>query len=251
MIHTLSGTTLILYLLAAYLYRKTRYAVGSALTAAGAVFHLLYLALWLSPGPVFDLGHILSVVTLFCATLFLLFGRMRFRSLSAVALLFIVILYSISAVLIHYVEGATRQWDLLLSTHVAVTLAGLVCFLFCSFVSFSYLLQSRMLKSKKNAAGILGKLPPLRELAAVSKQFLAAGVWTLTVGLWLGFIYAANARLQLPFYDPKLVWSAVLLIYFGALLALRGRLGERKLARYCSLGAVLVFIALIFSVSRT
>jgi ABC-type uncharacterized transport system permease subunit len=250
MIHALSITALVLYLVAAWLYRRERHAVGSALTLAGALFHLLYLILWLKPGPSFDLGHVLSVVAFFSVTGFLIFGRRRFRALSALALLLVLVIYLASAVLIHYSQSETRQWDLLLSVHVATTLAGLVCFIFCSFVSFSYLLQSRVLKSGRAAFGILGRLPSLRELAAVGRQFLAAGVWTLTVGLWLGFIYAANSRLQMPLYDPKLIWSAVLLVYFGALLALRGGLGERKLARYCSLGVVLVFIALFFSVSR-
>jgi len=248
LLHVLSGAALVLYIISCAAFGRAKGPAGSILAGAGTFIHA-----WVSVSTrdQSGLGFWLSLATLATALVFLLYGRKRFRGLASAIMLLVVILYALSAILAHLEDPAQRleNWTLLLIAHIATTLAGVICFLFASFAATALLWQDRSLK-RKRVEGIVDHLPPIRVLATLSRQFLSAGIWSMTIGLCFGFLYAIDLELKIPVWDPKLLWSMVVLLYYGVLLTARagGRLSELRFARLCSLGSILVFLSLFAAI---
>lgn len=253
MTHALSGAALVLYLIACALFarkdgQEDGKLSGRVSLAGGILLHLISLVAEIRSSLGFGLGLGISIASLIAASIVFFLVTVKLRGLSSGAVLVVIVLYMLSAVLVHLDEQAKQipHWGLNLWVHIATTLTGVICFLFGSFFSFVYLLQDRLLKGKK-VGNLIGKLPSLRDLSVLSLQFVQAGIWTMTAGILLGFLFANDISLSVSAKDPKLIWSLLMLVYYGVVLTARreGMLTEFRFVKFCSFGAVLVVLALI------
>jgi len=245
-IHVFSGAALVLYLLSCGFFSRKRGSAGIVLAAIGVGLHLL--SILLLPEPLrLDFGNFLSLLALVSVFAFLLLGRGKYRSLASAVMLLSVVLYTISAVVVHLEQPANKaeqSWNLVLLAHVASTFAGSICFLFCGFFSLAFLFQDRMLKKKRSLNSVYG-FPSLRELNAVSVNLVTAGIWAMIAGFGIGFFYALDASQKIPVRDPKLLFSAITLLYFCILANSRGRFSESRFAKFSVLGVILLIASIV------
>ena len=107
----------------------------------------------------------------------------------------------------------------LVSLHVALILLAYGAFGLGSAAGLMYLTQEHDLKFHKLRA-IVSALPSIQGLELVIARFLVVGVVLLTAGLSLSPLLLRQAQTANPLADPKVLWSAfVLLLYTGLLVA--------------------------------
>lgn len=119
----------------------------------------------------------------------------------------------------------------LVSLHVALILLAYGAFGLGSAAGVMYLTQEHDLKFHKLRA-IISTLPSIQGLELVIGRFLISGVVLLAAGLALSPFLLQKAQTANPLADPKVLWSAfVLLLYVGLLVAhWRFSPGGRKFA---------------------
>jgi ABC-type transport system involved in cytochrome c biogenesis permease subunit len=116
------------------------------------------------------------------------------------------------------------------SLHASLILLSYGAFGVSFVASIMFLSQEHDLKFRKLRA-VISLLPPIERLEKVINRMLVAGFILLTVGLALAPFIIGHS--QAPVWrDPKTLWSAVLWLFYGALLAMRWMFsqGGRKFA---------------------
>lgn len=107
----------------------------------------------------------------------------------------------------------------LVSLHVALILLAYGAFGLGSAAGVMYLTQEHDLKFHKLRA-LVSALPSIQGLEVVIGRFLLIGVVLLAAGLSLSPLLLKHAQSANPLADPKVLWSAfVLLLYVGLLVA--------------------------------
>ncbi|MFA6545350.1 MAG: cytochrome c biogenesis protein CcsA [Limisphaerales bacterium] len=112
----------------------------------------------------------------------------------------------------------------LVSLHVALILLAYGSFGLGSAAGVMYLTQEHDLKFHKLRA-IISTLPPIERLELVIGRFLVAGVILLAAGLSLSPFLLRQAQTPSPLGDPKVLWSAFVLVLYTGLLAAHWRFG--------------------------
>ena len=107
-----------------------------------------------------------------------------------------------------------------------------------------YLLQERMLKSKK-FSGLFYRLPSLDTLDSMNYKCLTFGFPLMTMGIISGAIWANSAWGGYWRWDPKETWALITWFLYAALLHGRLTIGWR--GRRAAIFAIIGFCFLLFS----
>jgi len=128
--------------------------------------------------------------------------------------------------------------------HVTLAFLGNAVFAIAFVAGVMYLLQERMLKSKK-FSGLYFRLPSLNTLDAINYKCLTFGFPLMTMGIISGAVWANSAWGGYWRWDPKETWALITWFYYAALL--HGRLSVGWRGRRAAIFAIIGFLCLLFS----
>lgn len=133
--------------------------------------------------------------------------------------------------------------------HVTLSMLGTVGFAVAFAAGIMYLIQERLLKSKRFNV-LYTKLPPLDYLDHLNQQSIVLGFPLLTLGIITGAISAEFARGSYLNWNPEQTWAIVTWIFYFVVLVGRLTVGWRaKRAAYLTIigfvGVVLTFIGVL------
>ncbi len=215
----------------------------------GFLFHLASLlssSLERQRFPLLELKETLSVLGCMLVGLHLFFSR-RIRlegfgcSISLLALAFTAAAYFVPIKLSGVPEILETFWFPL---HTITCFLGMGAFALAFCAGVLYLLQERMIKSKKfgNTSRFL---PSLDSLDRVNHCAMVVGFPLLSVGLLSGALWANYSLGGLPFGDPKVILSALTWMTYAILVHQRFLVGWR--GRKAAVLAILGFFAVMFT----
>ena len=146
------------------------------------------------------------------------------------------------------VHGVSRT---LLMFHIAANVGGVGLFLIAGAAGSVYLVQERRLRTKKRAALIGSRLPPLDALDTTTHRLLLAGFPLLTFGVVTGAVFShqLSSTGSAEFLRSLLGYATWLLL--GAVLVLRKTAGFRgRKAAYGTVAGVLcmLIVMLLYAV---
>jgi cytochrome c-type biogenesis protein CcsB len=128
--------------------------------------------------------------------------------------------------------------------HVSLAFLGHAVFAIAGAAGIMYLLQERMLKSKK-FSGLFYRLPSLDTLDNMNYKCLTFGFPLMTMGIISGAIWANSAWGGYWRWDPKEAWALITWFLYAALL--HGRLTVGWRGRRAAIFAIIGFAFLLFS----
>jgi cytochrome c-type biogenesis protein CcsB len=133
--------------------------------------------------------------------------------------------------------------------HVTLSMLGTVGFAIAFVAGLMYLIQERLLKSKRFNV-LYAKLPPLDFLDKLNQQSILFGFPLLTLGIIFGAISAEFTRGSLLSWNPEQTWALVTWVFYFIVLMGRITVGWRaKRAAYLTIigfaGVVLTFIGVV------
>ncbi len=107
-----------------------------------------------------------------------------------------------------------------------------------------YLIQEGTIKAKRRGF-FFRRLPSLELLDRVGYTCIVSGFTLLTIGLVTGIIYAKTAWGKFWSWDPKEIWSAVVWLFYAALLHERLTVGWR--GRKAAIMSIIGFAVILFT----
>jgi cytochrome c-type biogenesis protein CcsB len=128
--------------------------------------------------------------------------------------------------------------------HVTLAFLGNAVFAVAFIAGIMYLLQERMLKSKK-FSGLFFRLPSLDTLDSINYRCLTLGFPLMTMGIVSGAVWANSALGSYWRWDPKETWALITWFLYAALL--HGRLAIGWRGRKAALLAIIGFFCLLFT----
>ena len=111
-----------------------------------------------------------------------------------------------------------------LIAHVVTCFLGYAAFAVSCGISALYLLKTARSEEKR---GVIGMLPPLRELEEINYQMILFGFLWLSVGIITGSVWANSAWGTYWSWDPKETWSLITWFIYAAILHTRAMKGRR------------------------
>jgi cytochrome c-type biogenesis protein CcsB len=248
--------TLLIYLAATVAYlagiisrRKGAETAGRWLMRGGFVLHCATLsARYLAAGytPVTNLHESLSFFAWSIVGIFLLFD-LRYRLavlgafLSPLALL-LMLFGSAMPMELRQLNPVLDSWWF--PVHVTLAFLGNAIFAVAFIAGIMYLLQERMLKSKK-FSGLFFRLPSLETLDSINYRCLTWGFPLMTMGIVSGAAWAHSAWGDFWRWDPKETWALITWFIYAALL--HGRLAIGWRGSRAALLAIIGFFCLLFT----
>lgn len=133
--------------------------------------------------------------------------------------------------------------------HVTLSMLGTVGFAVAFVAGIMYLIQDKLLKSKRFNV-LYSKLPPLDFLDRLNQQSIVMGFPLLTMGIITGAISAEFARGSYLSWNPEQLWALATWLFYFVVLMGRLTVGWRaKRAAYLTIigfaGVVLTFIGVV------
>lgn len=133
--------------------------------------------------------------------------------------------------------------------HVTLSMLGTVGFAVAFVAGLMYVIQERLLKSKRFNV-LYAKLPPLDFLDDLNQRSIVLGFPLLTLGIITGAISAEFARGSYLNWNPEQTWALVTWVFYFVVLMGRITVGWRaKRAAYLTIigfvGVVLTFIGVV------
>lgn len=128
--------------------------------------------------------------------------------------------------------------------HVTLAFSGNAVFTVAFVAGVMYLLQERMLKSKK-FSGLYHRLPSLQTLDSINYKCLTFGFPLMTMGIISGAVWANSAWGGYWRWDPKETWALITWFLYAALL--HGRLTVGWRGRRAAIFAIIGFLCLLFT----
>ena len=249
--------TMVLYLVAtvsylAYLLRRsdalTKISLG--ITAVGFVFHTTALVARMfgtSAAPSPPSFH--EALSFFSWMLILVFLAVEFRHHIHVLGSFIVPLALVSLVSAAALPETVPTLQPVFKTlwfHVTLSMLGTVGFAVAFVAGVMYLIQERLLKSKRFNV-LYSKLPALDFLDHLNQQSIVIGFPLLTLGIVTGAISADFARGSYVSWNPEQTWALVTWLFYFIVLLGRLTVGWRaKRAAYLTvIGFACVILTLV------
>ncbi|MBK8171845.1 MAG: cytochrome c biogenesis protein CcsA [Sandaracinaceae bacterium] len=132
--------------------------------------------------------------------------------------------------------------SIILPLHVGVNILGIVAFALAFAVSIAYLLQERLLLTKR-LGGVFQRLPPLHELDSLGFRLVTIGFPLLTIGIVSGAFFAARIDEAGSTFSMSHLTAYLAWIFFAAVLVLRIAAGWR--GRRAAIGTMLGFFCAI------
>jgi ABC-type transport system involved in cytochrome c biogenesis permease subunit len=226
--------------------RKAFSIATDALAAIAVPSHLAYLlvlGLTARKLPLTSIFEALSAIAFFLALLswVLRFAAgARATAVFAFPLIFALqLLSSIGSGVVYLEQGLFPS--ILLMAHSAATLFGYAGFAYSMILGLMYLHLFRELKTKKPRL-MFDRLPPLEVLNRTNEIALIVGFASLTAGIVLGIVLAAQVWGRVPLEDPKIVLSVLLWLAYVAGFVSRITFGwsGRKLSYVAVLGFLVI-----------
>jgi ABC-type uncharacterized transport system permease subunit len=145
-------------------------------------------------------------------------------------------------------SSARHGW---LIAHISLIFAGYAALVLSFSASLIYLLQEKVIKSKRSA-GLLSRLPALQVTDEIGFRSLLIGFPFMTAGLVAGLIIAQASFGHIDFQDPKILLSVLTWAVYLVLLYTRWSAGWRgRRAAYLAAGtfamAIVAWAANYFS----
>ena len=140
------------------------------------------------------------------------------------------------------VSPALQSWWF--PVHVTLAFLGDAVFAVAFIAGIMYLLQERMLKSKKFSA-LYYRLPSLETLDSINYKSLTFGFPLITMGIISGAVWANSAWGGYWRWDPKETWALITWFFYAALL--HGRLTVGWRGRRAAIFAIIGFLCLLFT----
>lgn len=222
--------------------------LASFLLASGIVCHyfaLLERSHWIHAVPYDDLYGSMSLFAWLLAVTYLGLELLhRQRSVGALVTLLLVIWIALVAAFapdIILASPPARGPDFAL--HVTLNTWAYAAFALSFILSLVYLLQDRMLRSRRPGAAFW-RFPALDVLDRMARSSVYIGLATMIVGVSLGFMYERRLTGSISWTDPKVVITLAIFIIYLLYLGLSRAAGWRgaRAAKICALNfAVVLF----------
>jgi cytochrome c-type biogenesis protein CcsB len=239
----------ILYLVDVIARREQAGKAGRWVLVAGFLLHCATILLrYVQTGhpPVVNLPESLSFFALLIVGIFLLFDlKYRLTILGAFSCPLALAMMIVGAATIApepTINPLLDSWWF--PVHVTLAFLGYAVFAFSFIAGLMYLLQERMLKSKK-FSGLYFRLPSLETLDHINYQCLSFGFPLMTMGIITGAMWANSAWGGYWRWDPKETWALITWFLYAALL--HGRLTVGWRGRRAAIFAIIGFLCLLFS----
>jgi len=252
----LFNATLIIYLIASILYlvamigkKPEAGRIARWVLVAGVVLHAASFGVRHSTAggtPVTTLHESLSFFA-WCLVLLYLLLDLRFRlsvmGAFAAPLAFLLMVGSaLSPDMVVQLNPMLRSW--LFPVHIAFAFLGNAAFALSFGAGVMYLIQDRMLKSKR-FTGIYQLLPSLDTLDKVNYTCLSVGFPLMTLGIISGAVWANTVWGTYWSWDPKETWALITWFLYAALL--HGRLTAGWRGKKAAIFAIIGFMFLLFT----
>jgi ABC-type uncharacterized transport system permease subunit len=196
--------------------------LGAALHAA----HIVVYSLVLRVCPVEGIHFPMSVAAMLsCAGYVALRGRFRIDVVGA----FVAPLALTTLMASRFVGGPVvepRVKSAILPFHVTMNLLGVALFTLAFAAASLYLVQEKLLKTKR-IEGLFQRLPPLDSLDRAEHRFLLAGFPLLTLGIVTGTVWATRQDPASATDMARTVFGYVTWLLFAGVLLLRAAAGWR------------------------
>lgn len=219
-----------------------------ALLAAFAIHTATLVTRFVEAGytPVTNLHESLSFFAWVLAGTFLVVDwRLRMSVLAATTSTLILIMMLFGSLLPMHTQELNPALDSLwLPVHVALAFLGNAVFTVAFVAAVFYLLQERMLKSKKFSA-LYYRLPSLETLDMINYRCLTFGFPLMTMGIISGAVWAEAAWGTYWSWDPKESWALITWFFYAALL--HGRMTTGWRGRRAAIFAIIGFAFLLFT----
>jgi len=196
--------------------------------------------------PVANLHESVSFFAWCIVGIFLLFDlRYRLTVLAAFVCPLALVLMLVGSIVprgMRSLNPALNSWWF--PVHVTFAFLGNAVFAVAFVAGIMYLLQERMLKSKK-FSGLYYRLPSLETLDSINYRCLTIGFPLMTLGIISGAVWAESAWGTYWSWDPKEAWALITWFLYAALL--HGRLTVGWRGRRAAIFAIIGFACLLFT----
>jgi len=196
--------------------------------------------------PVTNLHESLSFFAWSIAGTFLFFDRrLRMTVLATTTSTLVLVLMLFGSLMPMGIQTLNPALDSLwLPVHICLAFLGNAVFTVAFVAAVFYLLQERMLKSKKFSA-LYYRLPALDTLDMINYRCLTIGFPLMTMGIISGAVWAEAAWGTYWSWDPKESWALITWFLYAALL--HGRLTTGWRGRRAAILAIVGFAFLLFT----
>ncbi|MCC6952969.1 MAG: cytochrome c biogenesis protein CcsA, partial [Deltaproteobacteria bacterium] len=267
-VHLLPIFAILLYTLAGYLYarylssRSARLgSFGRSALTLGFVCHAAFLAALTAPllranlvgtggGQSFAMGLGALSAALVGVFLVLEYRKPSVTALGAFVAPLGVMFFLFSSLAFHVDAPDSARWEngWLLWSHIGAALLADLLFALSFVFSAAFLVKERLLRQKR-LTPTQQRLPSLEDLDRLNSKTLVIGLAFMSVGVGLGFVFAAYHRVRFFEFDPRLIWSSFLLLVYGIIVALRLSRGIRgRRGAWLSVGAFIILLLSFFGV---
>ena len=252
----LFGTTTLIYLLASVFYlvamvgkRPQAGRIGRWLLLAGVIIHAACFGVRHSTAggtPVTSLHESFAFFA-WCLVLLFLLLDLRFHlsvmgAFAAPLAFLLMIASALSPNVVVQLNPVLKSW--LFPVHIIFAFLGNAAFSLSFGAGIMYLIQNRMLKSKR-FNGIYKLLPSLDVLDKVNYTCLSVGFPLMTLGIISGAFWANTAWGTYWSWDPKETWALITWFLYAALLHGRLTIGWR--GRKAAIFSIIAFMFLLFT----
>jgi cytochrome c-type biogenesis protein CcsB len=242
-------TASVLYLFAMIGKRPEAGKVARWLLVAGVVLHAASFGVRHSSvggTPVTTLHESLSFFA-WCLVLLYLLLDLRFRlsvmgAFAAPMAFLLMVGSAMSPDMVVQLNPLLRSW--LFPVHIAFAFLGNAAFALSFCAGVMYLIQDRMLKSKR-FTGIYQLLPSLDTLDKVNYTCLSVGFPLMTLGIISGAVWANTVWGTYWSWDPKETWALITWFLYAGLL--HGRLTVGWRGRKAAIFSIIGFLFLLFT----
>ena len=238
----------------AYLLRRSDSLskVAFGVTALGFLAHTIALLSRMVEAGQVTLGSLHEAMSFFSWALVLVFLSVELRHRIHVLGSFILPLALISLLSAAALPKEAPTLEPVLKTvwvHVTLSMLGTVGFAVAFVAGLMYLIQDRLLKSKRFNV-LYAKLPPLDFLDDLNQQSIVMGFPLLTLGIISGAVYAEFARGSFLSWNPEQLWALVTWVFYFVVLLGRLTVGWRaKRAAYLTIigfaGVILTLLGVL------
>lgn len=196
--------------------------------------------------PVTNLHESLSFFAWALAGVFMLMDlRIRMQVMAAVTTTMVTVFMLFGSLMPMHTQDLNPALDSFwLPIHVGLAFMGNAVFTVAFVAAILYLIQERMLKSKKFSA-LHYRLPSLETLDRVNYRCLKFGFPLMTMGIISGAVWAEYAWGTYWSWDPKESWALITWFLYAALL--HGRLTVGWRGRRAAIFAIIGFCFLLFT----
>ena len=252
----LSGITTLIYLIASIFYlvsmigkRPQAGGIGRWFLLGGIILHATCFGVRHSVTggtPVTSLHESLAFFA-WCLILLFLLLDLRFHlsvmgAFAAPSAFLLMIASVLSPDIVVQIDPVLKSW--LFPVHIIFAFLGNAAFALSFGAGVMYLLQNRMLKSKR-FTGIYQLLPSLDTLDKVNYTCLSVGFPLMTLGIISGAFWANTVWGSYWSWDPKETWALLTWLLYAALL--HGRLSVGWRGRRAAIFSIIAFIFLLFT----